>query len=182
MSTSHRRPWVSVAAAVVTAALFSSVPGWGQLRPARNGADAPDAATDKDSPAGVTIPESPGASELLAKGMEKQKLQQWKNAADFYTDAVKQFSGRVVPNKDVKKSLVFSFTGISREVQERIAKWPAEGLESLRPHVRQDRGGPAGVGGSGGHRHRAGGFLGLLRHPGRQAGGDSAGRQLPRGR
>ncbi len=131
MSTSHRRPWVSVAAAVVTAALFSSVPGWGQFRPARSGVAADDAAADKDSPVGVTIPESPGASELLAKGADKEKLAQWKSAADFYTDAVKQFSGRVVPdkNKDARRTDIFAFNGISREVQERIAKWPAGGLK-----------------------------------------------------
>ena len=87
---------------------------------------------DKDAPVGVTVPDSPGAMERLGRAAEKEQQKQWKTAADFYREAVTQFAGRVVPSTVDKAAGTFRYTGVAAAVQERIAKWPPEGLAVYR--------------------------------------------------
>jgi outer membrane protein assembly factor BamB len=90
------------------------------------------AGDDTSGPAGVSVPESPGARELLDKARDKEVQKQWKTAAEFYQDALNKYSSRVVPiTRDPDKGTYF-YSGIAPIVQERISKWPAEGLTVYR--------------------------------------------------
>ena len=137
------RPLVRLSLAVaVVAGLAVTAPG--QVRMRRLGpqgfiadptADG-EAHDDKDAPVGVTVPDSPGAMERLAHGAEKEQQKQWKVAADFYREAVTQFGGRVVPadasTAPRGPTAIYRFSGVAAAVQERIAKWPPEGLTVYR--------------------------------------------------
>ncbi len=127
----RRFAWVGVAAAVAASVLTAA----GQFRLGRNPiVDAADGAPhdDKDGPSGVTVPDSPGASERLAHAAEKVDQKLWKTAADFYREAVAQFPGRVVPESSDAATGLFRYTGVAEAVQARIARWPADGLKEYR--------------------------------------------------
>ncbi len=127
---------LAAAATVVASVLTASA----QLRIRRNPimggivdptADA-GAEDGKDTPVGVTVPDSPGAVERLDHAAEKEQQKQWKTAADFYREAVTQFAGRVVPSTSDRIAGTYRYTGVAAAVQERIARWPAEGLAVYR--------------------------------------------------
>jgi outer membrane protein assembly factor BamB len=93
----------------------------------------PDTNSDsKTTPDGVSIPDSPGASDRLDKAREKELQKQWKTAAEFYQEALAKYSGRVVLSSHDPDRGIFQYTGIAPLVQERIAKWPTEGLAAYR--------------------------------------------------
>jgi outer membrane protein assembly factor BamB len=119
------RTSASLIAIVFAWAICPSV--WGQGR-ARLNATPDDSQVNKDAPVGVTIPDSPGATEKLDQAKRKQDDGQWKTAAEFYHDAITQFAGRVVVSKIDKSTGTFEYIGIAPEVQERIAGWKPEGL------------------------------------------------------
>jgi tetratricopeptide (TPR) repeat protein len=80
------------------------------------------------SPIGVSVPDSPGAAELLQKARDKEQQKQWKTAAEFYQSALEKYSRRVAAWQiDVEHDL-FSYAGVGLVVQRRLAKWPEEGL------------------------------------------------------
>ncbi len=117
-SPKHRRRILSLAACGALYAMSSAVP----LVADDNTAN----------PAGVSVPESPGAAELLDKAHDKETQKQWKTAAEFYQEALSKYPSRVVPVlRDADKG-IFQYSGIAPLVQERISKWPAEGLAVYR--------------------------------------------------
>jgi outer membrane protein assembly factor BamB len=87
---------------------------------------------DTDSKlAGISIPDAPEAVDLLGKAADEESLKDWNSAADDYLKAIKRFRGRVVPlaagegtNGDVSARYVC----VGEIVQERLAKWPVDGL------------------------------------------------------
>jgi outer membrane protein assembly factor BamB len=85
-----------------------------------------------DSPAGVSVPDSPGATERLEKAKEKEDRKQWKAAAEFYQEALDQYARRVVPVKVDKDAGVYQYIGVAQRVQERLAKWPDDGINAYR--------------------------------------------------
>ena len=96
------------------------------------GDDAAIPGNDKSTPPGVSVPDSPGASERLDKAHEKELQKQWKTAAEFYQEAITKYPGRVVPVMRDPDKGIYQYSGISPLVQERIARWPAEGLAVYR--------------------------------------------------
>ncbi len=94
----------------------------------------PDAGTrdSKDTPAGVSVPDSPAAVELLARGQEKESQKQWKTAAEFYQDALSKYPARVVARRIDKSSGTFLYSGVASIIQERLSRWPNEGLAVYR--------------------------------------------------
>ena len=83
-------------------------------------------------PPGVSVPDAPGAVERLDKAREKEMQKQWKTAADLYQDALAKYSGRVLPITLDADQKIFHYSGIASIVQERISKWPADGLTIYR--------------------------------------------------
>jgi outer membrane protein assembly factor BamB len=95
-------------------------------------ADDTPPANDTSSPAGVSVPESPGARELIDKARDKENQKEWKTAAEFYSEALSKYPGRVVPvSLDADKG-IYQYSGIAPIAAERISKWPAEGLAIYR--------------------------------------------------
>src|SRR5205823_3450937 len=88
--------------------------------------------TSKDSPPGLSIPDSPGAIERLEKAKEKEDQRQWKTAAEFYQEVLAKYARRVVPANINRGMGLFQYVGVGTIVQERIAKWPDEGLNAYR--------------------------------------------------
>jgi outer membrane protein assembly factor BamB/tetratricopeptide (TPR) repeat protein len=85
-----------------------------------------------DAPTSVSIPDSPAAVERLDKAKEKEDQKQWKTAAEYYQEALNKYSRRVVPYKIDKEADIFQYVGVGERVQERLAKWPQEGLDAYR--------------------------------------------------
>src|SRR5580704_6765217 len=74
----------------------------------------------------------PGAAELLQKARDKEQQKQWKTAAEFYQSALEKYSRRVAAWQiDVEHDL-FDYAGVGLIVQQRLAAWPAEGLNVYR--------------------------------------------------
>jgi outer membrane protein assembly factor BamB len=136
-----RRVVIVAAAAVAAVAMGVVAPtARGQLRPGwmRRGMRQPfdpsivEQSNDRDTPVGVTVPDSPGAVERLDQAAEKERQKQWGVAADYYREAVTKFAGRVVPVEVDRPRKTFRYAGVAAVVQERIAKWPPEGLTAYR--------------------------------------------------
>jgi outer membrane protein assembly factor BamB len=119
---------------VFAAALGLGVPVLAQFQLNVNGpaGDAQKNHDDKATPAGVSVPDSPGASERLDKAADKENQKQWKNAAEFYQEALVKFPSRVVAVRREPDKGIYYYQGIAPLVQERLAKWPAEGLVIYR--------------------------------------------------
>src|SRR3954447_26701034 len=84
------------------------------------------------TPPGVSVPDSPGAVDRLNKAREKEQQRQWKTAADFYHEALTLYARRVLPDKIDKDAGIFRYVGVAQVVQDRLAKWPDEGLTAYR--------------------------------------------------
>ncbi len=96
-------------------------------------ASAQDAAAgDSSTPAGVSVPDSPGALERVDKAHEKELQKQWKTAAELYQEAISKYPGRVIPVLRDSDRQIYQYAGIAMLVQERISKWPADGLTIYR--------------------------------------------------
>jgi outer membrane protein assembly factor BamB len=105
---------------------------------ARALAQVPDAApVDKDTPAGVSVPDSPGAKERLDKARDKETQGQWKTAAEFYQEALAKYPGRTLSIKRDADQDIYQYEGVAPLVQERLAKWPAEGIKIYRQAYNQ---------------------------------------------
>ena len=135
----RRRRWFAVVAAVAAAVplVGTASPAEAQLRAMRGrrffpGMGVPEQPADTDAPAGVTVPGSPGAVEALARAADKQQQKQWKTAADFYREAIAKYPGRVVPVEVDPKTATYRYAGVAAVAQDRIAKWPPEGLAAYR--------------------------------------------------
>ncbi len=83
-------------------------------------------------PPGISIPDSPGASERLEKAKEKEDRKQWKAAAEFYQEVLEKYSTRVVPVKVDADQGIYQYVGVTEIVQQRLAKWPDDGLAEYR--------------------------------------------------
>src|SRR5271170_6546499 len=94
--------------------------------------DASSSSVATEIPAGVSIPDSPGATELLQKARDKEQQKQWKTAAEFYQNAQEKYERRVAAWQiDVEHEL-FEYAGVGLVVRRRLAAWPEEGLNVYR--------------------------------------------------
>ncbi len=84
------------------------------------------------SPIGVSVPDSPGAAELLQKARDKEQQKQWKTAAEFYQSALEKYSRRVAAWQIDVENDHFEYAGVGMVVQRRLSKWPEEGLNVYR--------------------------------------------------
>ncbi len=120
---------------VISAAVFAATPVISQEAPDHNSIPAQDGdagSTAVPTPPSVSIPDSPAALEKLSKAAEKEHQKAWKTAAEFYQEVLAKYSRRVVPAKIDPKDAIYQYTGVAGLVQERLAKWPDEGLNTYR--------------------------------------------------
>jgi outer membrane protein assembly factor BamB len=79
---------------------------------------------------GISVPDSPGAAELLKKAGLEESQKHWDDAADLYLKAVSQFPDRVVEAPNQTNQTASHYCGIAQIVLERVAKWPQDGQKS----------------------------------------------------
>ena len=86
----------------------------------------------KESLQNVTVNDSPEARKDIetARGMERQK--EWTKAAGWYQEVLTKYRTRVVAWKTDSRNVINSYRGIVYQVQESLAKWPAEGINAYR--------------------------------------------------
>ena len=85
-----------------------------------------------DAPPGISVPDSPGAADLLVKAADKEQQNQWRAAADLYEQIMNTYPRRVAPVTTDKDNGVFAYAGLVSVVQDHLAKWPLEGLDTYR--------------------------------------------------
>src|SRR5688572_9035270 len=92
----------------------------------------PDSFYAKESNQGVSVRDSLEAIKKLEDARRMERLRDWNKAADWYQEVVEKYGDRVVPSGVDKEGRQSQYTGIERPVQEQLAKWPKEGLDSYR--------------------------------------------------
>jgi hypothetical protein len=122
--------WLFAAAIGLAASVRAQVPPTNLPRTV--GGDDLSSHDDKSTPPGVSVADSPGAQERLDKAREKEIQKQWKTAAEYYQEALTKYAGRVVPIRRDPDSGIYHYVGIAPVIQERLAKWPEEGLKIYR--------------------------------------------------
>ena len=87
--------------------------------------------TDVDSQA-VYVRDSGVAGERLqlAERLEKQK--EWAKAADVYQEMAQKYADRVVSVREDKAGRPVQYVSATQIAQDRLAKWPAEGIAAYR--------------------------------------------------
>jgi outer membrane protein assembly factor BamB len=125
-----------LAAGGVALAAASAVYGQARLLPGPlQQLPAPAAANDmnsREAAEGVFIPESSSAQERLALAQRKERLKEWNQAADLYQEILTdpKYAAKVVPSDtDPERRL---YRSVEDLVMQRLARWPAEGLEVYR--------------------------------------------------
>ncbi|MGB7157492.1 MAG: hypothetical protein WBD40_05465, partial [Tepidisphaeraceae bacterium] len=103
-------------------------------QPAAPAAGAPgdSAIVGKESNQGVYVRDSAVAVEKFALAQRMERLKDWNKAADALQEIVEKNADRVVPSQVDDKNVIYQYTSVTTAVQERLAKWPPEGLDVYR--------------------------------------------------
>ncbi|MEM6315814.1 MAG: tetratricopeptide repeat protein, partial [Planctomycetota bacterium] len=86
----------------------------------------------KDSSQGVFVRDSATVLEKFTLAERMERLRDWDNAADVYQSVVREFADRVVPSRTDDENNITQYRSVVPAIQERIARWPAEGLDVFR--------------------------------------------------
>lgn len=86
----------------------------------------------KESTQGVYVRDSAIAVEKFALAERMERLQEWGKAADVYQEILVTYPDRVIPSQLDKDGRIYQYTSVGGTVQERLSKWPAEGLNIYR--------------------------------------------------
>ncbi|HWE92613.1 MAG TPA: PQQ-binding-like beta-propeller repeat protein [Tepidisphaeraceae bacterium] len=86
----------------------------------------------KEPTEGVYVRDSAGAVEKLALAQKMERLKEWSKSADLYQEVITKYADRVVPSGLDSDKKINQYTSITFGVQEKLAKWPAEGLDVYR--------------------------------------------------
>ncbi len=92
----------------------------------------PESMFGKESAQGVYVRDSAVALEKFAQAQRMERLKEWSKAADLYQEVLEKFSDRVVPSQVDKDNNIYQYTSVIAAVQQKMSKWPAEGLEVYR--------------------------------------------------
>jgi outer membrane protein assembly factor BamD (BamD/ComL family) len=84
--------------------------------------------TGSDVNQGVYVHDSARALELFANGQKMERLKEWTKAADFYQEVIEKFADSVVQSDVDQDNNVIQYKSVTIAVQERLTKWPDEGL------------------------------------------------------
>src|SRR3954470_1913092 len=85
----------------------------------------------RDSTEGVYVRDSAVAAEKMALAFRLEHLKEWNKAADVYQELLQQYADRVTPS-DERDQRIYQYTSVAIAVQQKLAKWPQEGLEAYR--------------------------------------------------
>lgn len=118
---------------LVVAGVLSAPLAGQQARPATQ-PDAlnPDSFLGKEPTEGVYVRDSAGAVEKLTLAQRMEHLKEWNKSADLYQEVIAKYADRVVPSRVDIDNKICQYTSITNPVQERLAKWPQEGLDVYR--------------------------------------------------
>jgi outer membrane protein assembly factor BamB/tetratricopeptide (TPR) repeat protein len=92
----------------------------------------PNSLYGKDSTQGVYVRDSAVAVEKLALADHMKHLKEWGKSAEVYQEILQKFGDRVVPAQTDAANNIYQYTSVNRAVQERLAKWPKEGIDVYR--------------------------------------------------
>lgn len=99
---------------------------------AARGQRDPSSLYGKDSLQGVYVRDSAVAVEKFALAERMERLNEWNKAAAVYQEIVEEYADRVLPSRVDEKNQIVQYTSAAAAAQERLAKWPAQGLAVYR--------------------------------------------------
>lgn len=85
-----------------------------------------------DSSQGVYVRDSAIAADKFELGKRMERLKEWPKAADVYQEILEKYQDRVVPTVLDDKSNPIQYASVTVAVQQRLARWPEEGLAVYR--------------------------------------------------
>src|SRR5580765_2872237 len=86
----------------------------------------------KDPTQGVYVRDSAVAVEKFALAERMDRLKEWTKSADVYQEILQKYADRVVPSQVDKENRIYQYASVGAAVQERLSKWPLEGLDVYR--------------------------------------------------
>lgn len=92
----------------------------------------PDSFGGKDSSQSVYVRDSAVAMEKFALAQRMERLKEWDKSADVYQEILEKYADRVVPSQVDKDNNIYQYSSVSLVVQERLARWPQDGLDYYR--------------------------------------------------
>src|SRR5687768_6384640 len=108
-----------------------------RAQPARGN---PSSLYGRDSTQGVYVRDSAVAVEKFALAERLEHLKEWDKSADVYMEILQGYPDRVVPSQVDQENMIYQYTSVAAAVQERLAKWPAQGLGVYRARYEDDAG------------------------------------------
>jgi outer membrane protein assembly factor BamB len=81
-----------------------------------------------DSSQGVYVRDSAIAADKFELGKRMERLKEWPKSADVYQEILEKYQDRVVPTAMDDKGNPIQYASVTVAVQQRLARWPAEGL------------------------------------------------------
>lgn len=85
----------------------------------------------KDSPA-VYVRDGGIAMEKISLAERLERLGEWRKSADVYQEIVDKYADRLIPTGSNDQDRVVRYTSVALVVQEKLARWPKEGLAEYR--------------------------------------------------
>src|SRR5688572_1740506 len=92
----------------------------------------------RDSTQGVYVRDSAVAVEKFALAERLEHLKEWDKSADVYMEILQGYTDRVVPSQVDADNKIYQYTSVAAAVQERLAKWPQDGLGVYRARYEDD--------------------------------------------
>src|SRR5688500_14706499 len=85
-----------------------------------------------DPQQGVYVRDSAIAADKFELGKRMERLKEWHKSADVYQEILEKYQDSVVPTATNEKGQTIQYASVTVAVQERLAKWPEEGLAVYR--------------------------------------------------
>lgn len=80
----------------------------------------------------VFVRDSSIATEKMALAERMERLKEWDKSADVYQEVIDKYADRVIPTRSDDTGAIAQYTSVALVVQERLSKWPEEGLRVYR--------------------------------------------------
>src|SRR5688572_27272678 len=106
-----------------------------RAQPARGN---PSSLYGRDATQGVYVRDSAVAVEKFALAERLEHLKEWDKSADVYMEILQGYTDRVVPSQVDADNKIYQYTSVAAAVQERLAKWPQDGLGVYRARYEDD--------------------------------------------
>lgn len=92
----------------------------------------PETGGGDDRTLGVYVRDSAQAADTFENGKKMERLKEWPKAVDFFQEVLDKHADKVVPSAVDQKNNIIQYASIAVAVTQRLARWPAEGLEVYR--------------------------------------------------